>query len=40
VLNQEYSKIDTNFVTDFLENHKDWTTKEVIKNATKYVGQK
>ena len=35
---REYSKVDTKFVTDFLENHKDWTTKEVIKNATKYFG--
>lgn len=37
---REYSKTDTNFVTDFLEKHKDWITKEVIKNATKYIGQK
>jgi len=37
---REYSKIDTKFVTDFLEQFSDWTTKEVIKNATKYMGQK
>jgi 3-methyladenine DNA glycosylase AlkD len=37
---REYSKIDTKFVTDFLEQFSDWTTKEVIKNATKYLGQK
>ena len=36
---REYSKADTKFVTDFLENHKEWTTKEVIKNATKYIGK-
>ena len=36
---REYSKIDPKFVTDFLENHKKWTTKEVIKNATKYIGK-
>jgi 3-methyladenine DNA glycosylase AlkD len=37
---REYSKIDTKFVKDFLEQFSDWTTKEVIKNATKYIGQK
>jgi 3-methyladenine DNA glycosylase AlkD len=37
---REYSKIDAKFVTAFLENHKEWTSKEVIKNATKYIGQK
>lgn len=37
---REYSKIDTKFVTDFLEEFSDWTTKEVIKNATKYMGHK
>lgn len=37
---REYSKIDTQFVTAFLENNKEWTSKEVIKNATKYMGQK
>ena len=37
---REYSKTDTKFVTDFLENHKKWTTKEVIKNSTKYIAQK
>jgi 3-methyladenine DNA glycosylase AlkD len=36
---REYSKIDAKFVTDFLEYHKEWTSKEVIKNATKYIGQ-
>lgn len=37
---REYSKIDTKYVTDFLEQFSDWITKEVIKNATKYMGQK
>jgi 3-methyladenine DNA glycosylase AlkD len=37
---REYSKIDDTFVTGFLEKYSDWTTKEVIKNATKYIGQK
>lgn len=37
---REYSKIDNKFVTNFLEQFSDWTTKEVIKNATKYLGQK
>lgn len=33
---REYSKVDKKFVTTFLNDHKDWTTQEVIKNATKY----
>lgn len=37
---REYSKIDTKFVRDFLEQFSDWTTKEVINNATKYIRQK
>jgi len=37
---REYSKIDTKFVTDFLQQFSNWTTKEVIENATKYMGQK
>jgi hypothetical protein len=32
----EYSKVDNKLVTDFLEKNKEWTTREVIKNATKY----
>jgi 3-methyladenine DNA glycosylase AlkD len=35
---REYSKIDTKFVTNFLEKFSVWTTKEVIRNATKYIG--
>ncbi len=34
---REYSKVDSNLVTTFLEEHKDWVTKEVGKNATKYL---
>lgn len=34
---RQYSKIDDNLVTEFLETHKEWTTKEVVKNATKYI---
>jgi 3-methyladenine DNA glycosylase AlkD len=37
---REYSKKDNKFVIDFLEQNKEWTTKEVIKNATKYIEQK
>jgi 3-methyladenine DNA glycosylase AlkD len=33
---REYSKIDSRYVISFLEQYKDYTTKEVIKNATKY----
>jgi 3-methyladenine DNA glycosylase AlkD len=36
---REYSKIDKNFVEDFLENNKEYTTKEVIQNALKYSGK-
>lgn len=34
---REYSKYDIEFVTGFLESHKNWTTGEVIRNATKYI---
>jgi 3-methyladenine DNA glycosylase AlkD len=34
---REYSKKDAGFVTKFLDENKNWTTKEVIKNATKYI---
>ena len=34
---RQYSKIDDKIVNGFLERNKDWTTKEVIKNATKYL---
>ena len=34
---RQYSKIDDRLVTDFLEQYKNWSTKEVIKNATKYL---
>jgi 3-methyladenine DNA glycosylase AlkD len=33
---REYSKIDSNFVREFLSEFENWTTKEVIRNATKY----
>lgn len=33
---REYSKKDSDFVTKFLSDYEKWTTKEVIKNATKY----
>ena len=36
---REYSKIDYDFVTRFLFENKHWTTKEVIKNATKYINK-
>jgi 3-methyladenine DNA glycosylase AlkD len=36
---REYSKTDIKFVMDFLEQNKDWTPKEVVKNATKYIGK-
>lgn len=32
-----YPRIDRKFINDFLSLHKDWTTTEVIKNATKYI---
>lgn len=34
---REYSKIDKNFVTGFLSEFENWTTKEVVRNATKYI---
>jgi 3-methyladenine DNA glycosylase AlkD len=34
---RQYSKTDDNIVIDFLERNRDWTTKEVIKYATKYL---
>lgn len=34
---REYSRVDMQFVKSFLEEHAQWTTKEVIKNATKYL---
>jgi len=34
---REYSKIDRDFVTAFLTNYEKWATKEVVKNATKYM---
>lgn len=34
---REYSKIDPGFVKRFLHEYEIWTTKEVIKNATKYI---
>lgn len=36
---REYSKIDSGFVTRFLDENKKWTTNEVIKNATKYINK-
>jgi len=36
---REYSKTDRNYVEDFLENFKEYTTKEVIQNALKYSGK-
>lgn len=33
---REYSKIDSNFVREFLSEFENWTTNEVIRNATKY----
>jgi len=33
---REYSKIDATYVSDFLVQYNNWTTKEVIRNATKY----
>ena len=33
---REYSKKDKKFVEEFLEENKQWTTKEVIRNAMKY----
>ncbi len=34
---RQYSKINKKLVIGFLEQNKVWTTKEVIKNATKYL---
>ncbi len=34
---RQYSKSDATFVIGFLEKNKEWATKEVIKNATKYL---
>jgi 3-methyladenine DNA glycosylase AlkD len=34
---REYAKIDPSFVTRFLYEYENWTSKEVIKNATKYI---
>lgn len=34
---REYSKIDRDFVTAFLTKYNKWATKEVVKNATKYM---
>lgn len=33
---RQYSKIDTQVVTEFLDTYEEWTTREVVKNATKY----
>ena len=33
---REYSKIDSAFVREFLSEFENWTTNEVIRNATKY----
>ena len=33
---RQYSKVDRELVTGFLDKHKEWLTKEVITNATKY----
>lgn len=34
---REYSKINPQLVIDFLENHKEWMSNEVRKNAAKYI---
>jgi len=34
---REYSKVDKEFVEKFLSDNENYTTKEVIKNATKYL---
>ncbi len=34
---REYSKIDIDFVSKFLSEFEHWTTKEVVRNATKYM---
>lgn len=33
---RQYSKVDPHFVTGFLNEYAEWTTKEVVNNATKY----
>ncbi len=33
---RQYSKTDSELVVGFLDKHKEWLTKEVITNATKY----
>lgn len=37
---REYSKIDSGFVSGFLDEYKNWTSKEVIKNVAKYINKK
>lgn len=34
---REYSRHDPDFVIKFLEEYEPWTTREVVKNATKYL---
>jgi len=34
---RQYSKIDKDFVVKFLSEHENYTTKEVVKNAMKYL---
>lgn len=34
---RQYSKIDKEFVIKFLDKYEEFTTKEVVKNATKYL---
>jgi len=34
---REYSKIDSDFVKGFISKYENWITKEVIRNATKYL---
>ncbi|MCF8356014.1 MAG: DNA alkylation repair protein [Melioribacteraceae bacterium] len=34
---REFSKIDKDFVLNFLSDNEKWTTNEVIKNANKYI---
>ncbi len=36
---REYSKIDEDYVRQFLSDYKNWITNEVMKNATKYLNQ-
>ncbi len=36
---REYSKIDSDFVEKFLSKNENWTTKEVIRNAKKYINR-